>query len=295
MSIYHEYVSKVLSGQEYEGLDHIFQKEILHHDILSSMAEHDFFSTLTFIGGTALRLCYSSARLSEDLDFTGGNDFRDDRLSNFAQSVQNAIHKKYDLPVVVIAPKPDNTYVRTWKINVVTHPNKSHMPAQRINIDIACIPSYSRQVQYIKSHYALPLGPAGILIPTQTEREIFTDKLLALAFRKGRMKGRDLWDIHYLKTRGQNTVIPEITNKIKDHHYSIGEFRTALSQRIEQIKGDLQIKKDFEQEMRRFLPLSLFKQTIDKPEFWAYLIHLIETEKESVFRLMDGKGSDTEQ
>nr|WP_274620714.1 nucleotidyl transferase AbiEii/AbiGii toxin family protein [Colwellia maritima] len=30
-----------------------------------------FLQHLTFIGGTSLRLCYNSNRLSEDLDFTG--------------------------------------------------------------------------------------------------------------------------------------------------------------------------------------------------------------------------------
>ena len=43
------------------------------------MAEVGLLLRLTFIGGTCLRACYGSHRLSEDLDFTGGADF--DRMT----------------------------------------------------------------------------------------------------------------------------------------------------------------------------------------------------------------------
>jgi predicted nucleotidyltransferase component of viral defense system len=48
------------------------EKELLHHDILREMSMAGLLKNLTFIGGTCLRACYGSSRLSEDLDFTGG-------------------------------------------------------------------------------------------------------------------------------------------------------------------------------------------------------------------------------
>ena len=32
--------------------------------------------SLVFIGGTSLRMCYNASRLSEDLGFNGGHDFK---------------------------------------------------------------------------------------------------------------------------------------------------------------------------------------------------------------------------
>jgi predicted nucleotidyltransferase component of viral defense system len=53
----------------------VIEKELLHFDILFCLDEAGLLDRLTFQGGTALRLCYGSNRLSEDLDFAGGEDF----------------------------------------------------------------------------------------------------------------------------------------------------------------------------------------------------------------------------
>jgi hypothetical protein len=52
----------------------VLEKERLHQDLPREMAEAGLLHRLTFIGGTCLRACYGSHRLSEDLDFTGGAD-----------------------------------------------------------------------------------------------------------------------------------------------------------------------------------------------------------------------------
>ncbi len=58
----------------------VVEKELLHHDILRVLSGSGLLAKLTFIGGTCLRACYGSHRLSEDLDFTGGADFSRDSL-----------------------------------------------------------------------------------------------------------------------------------------------------------------------------------------------------------------------
>ena len=50
------------------GMDDVVEKEVLHHHLLYLLHQEGFLSELTFMGGTALRLCYNSNRLSEDLD-----------------------------------------------------------------------------------------------------------------------------------------------------------------------------------------------------------------------------------
>lgn len=51
------------------------KKEMLHYDILLAMHTAGLLEKLVFKGGTSLRLCHGSPRLSEDLDFSGGVRF----------------------------------------------------------------------------------------------------------------------------------------------------------------------------------------------------------------------------
>ena len=77
MSLFDQLVNEALrSRADLSSLRPVVEKELLHHDILREMSGAGMMAGLTFIGGTCLRACYGSARLSEDLDFTGGNHFR---------------------------------------------------------------------------------------------------------------------------------------------------------------------------------------------------------------------------
>jgi hypothetical protein len=50
----------------YAAITPVIEKEILHHDIMDILIQQGAMQTLTFIGGTSLRMCYNSARLSDD-------------------------------------------------------------------------------------------------------------------------------------------------------------------------------------------------------------------------------------
>jgi hypothetical protein len=68
------YVQRALEGTQDQQrlLLPAIEKEILHHDIIREFHEHGFLLGLTLFGGTNLRLCHGSNRLSEDLAFKGG-------------------------------------------------------------------------------------------------------------------------------------------------------------------------------------------------------------------------------
>src|SRR3546814_12987594 len=57
----------------------VIEKELLHYDILFALSQAKLLDSLTFQGGTSLRLCHRAPRLSEDLDFAGGIDFRSEQ------------------------------------------------------------------------------------------------------------------------------------------------------------------------------------------------------------------------
>ena len=73
MSLFDQLVEDAIKNtRDLAPLRVVVEKELLHHDILRILSEAGLLSQLTFIGGTCLRACYGSNRLSEDLDFTGG-------------------------------------------------------------------------------------------------------------------------------------------------------------------------------------------------------------------------------
>lgn len=112
------------------GMDDVVEKEILHHDILNLMYEHGFLQNLVFIGGTALRLCYGSSRLSEDLDFAASSAFQPADLDSLALSIQEVIHEKYQASVSVRKAKNKNSDTSVWKITIIKDATRPDLPAQ---------------------------------------------------------------------------------------------------------------------------------------------------------------------
>lgn len=156
MSLFDQLVNEALKTQtELAPLRVVVEKELLHHDILREMAEAGLLQNLTFMGGTCLRACYGSNRLSEDLDFTGGADFKREQLMALGNVLISHLHVKYDLKIDVSEPRRETGNVDTWKLKVITHPEQSHMPMQRINIDICAIPSYEPKPMMLRNKQAL--------------------------------------------------------------------------------------------------------------------------------------------
>lgn len=265
----------------------VVEKELLHHDILREMSTAGFLETLTFIGGTCLRACYGSHRLSEDLDFTGGKDFNCEILSELAAVLVDRLEAKYGLKVTVGTPQKETGNVDTWKMKVVTRPGQHAAVSQKINIDICTIPSYDRRPMMLRNHYGVEMGTSGLIIQAQSREEILADKLVALALRANRLKNRDLWDIGWLKQQGVEPAMTLLPNKILDRHRNTAEFLDLLNERKAKLQHDPSLRHDFIQEMRRFLPVRIAEETIEKEAFWIYLTNVISAECEKVTQSLD--------
>ena len=100
----------------------VVEKELLHHDILRELSVAGLLTSLTFIGGTCLRTCYGSPRLSEDLDFTGGSGFKKEDLSALAVVLMERLQTRYGLPVSISEPVKTGGNVSTWKLTIETPP-----------------------------------------------------------------------------------------------------------------------------------------------------------------------------
>jgi len=279
VSLFDSLVSQALQSQgELAPLRGVVEKELLHHDILREMSAAGLLDNLTFIGGTCLRACYGSNRLSEDLDFTGGNNFERKTLTDLGGVLVERLQIKYNLHVNVSEPVRETGNVDTWKLKIITYPHQKNLPVQRIHIDICSIPSYDRHPMILRNHYGIEMGTSGLIIQAESREEILADKIIAFAFRANRVKNRDLWDIGWLKQQNVTLPLELVAKKIADHHRSTEEFLDLVEMRNLQLHDDPAIRRGFIHEMRRFLPPQVVAGTVESEEFWIYLTDLLHTE-----------------
>ena len=276
MTLFDRLVDEALRAQtDLAPLRPVVEKELLHHDILRELAEAGLLHRLTFIGGTCLRACYGSHRLSEDLDFTGGVDFDKATLGGLGPLLVERLAAKYGLAVSVSEPLREAGLVDTWKMRVITRPERRDLPAQRINIDICAVPSHDPRPLLLRNPYGVDLGTGGLILQAESREEILADKLLALALRPNRLKYRDLWDIGWLVQQGIQPPLGLIPLKIADHRWTLSEFQQRLVERKRQLLQEEDLRKGFSLEISRFLPPNPVGETVGNPAFWVWLTHLI--------------------
>ncbi|WP_298435353.1 nucleotidyl transferase AbiEii/AbiGii toxin family protein [Geobacter sp.] len=285
MSLFDQLVSQAMKNQgDLAPLQVVVEKELLHHDIIREMSNAGLLAGLTFIGGTCLRACYGSNRLSEDLDFAGGENFRRETLNGLAGLLVERLQTKYGLSVEASEPTRDTSDVDTWKLRVITRPGQKGLPAQRINIDICAIPSYDRRPMVLRNYYGVDMGTSGLIVQAQSREEILADKLVAFALRPNRLKNRDLWDIGWLRQQNVDLPLKLVPKKVLDHRRGTEEFLDLLAGRKRQLRNDPHVHTAFIHEMKRFLPASIVAQTVENEAFWEYLTGVIETECDKVMR-----------
>lgn len=269
LSLFDQLVDEALKSRaDHAVLRPVVEKEILHHDILREMSGAGLLARLTFIGGTCLRACYGSERLSEDLDFTGGADFRRNDLAELADILTTRLQTRYGLPVSVSEPVKTEGKVSTWKLRIEIRPGQKHLPAQRIHIDICAIPSHDPRPMMLRNLYGIDLGTSGLILQAESREEILADKIVALALRENRIKNRDLWDIGWLVQQGIELPGGLIPLKISDHQREGAEFTDLLTFRVGDLRNQPQTREDFIKEMRRFLPAAAVRETVGTDAYW---------------------------
>lgn len=287
MNLFDQLVTQALqSNRELAPLRIVVEKELLHHDILRELADAGLLQSLTFMGGTCLRACYGSNRLSEDLDFTGGADFKREQLQALGKILVKRLQVKYGLVVEVSEPRRETGNVDTWKLKIITHPEQPYLPMQRINIDICAVPSYEPHPMVLRNHYGVDMGTFGLILQAESRAEILANKFIALALRPNRLKNRDLWDIAWLHQQAIETPLSLVLQKIADYKQTPSGFSALLEQRLHQLQNDSQVKVDFQHEMRRFLPPAVAERTVENPSFWVYLSNTIVEEGQRILRYL---------
>ncbi|WP_277812042.1 nucleotidyl transferase AbiEii/AbiGii toxin family protein [Chromohalobacter canadensis] len=288
-----ELVARAMAQPGRAAMRPVIEKELLHLDILFALERERLLDQLTFQGGTSLRLCQGSPRFSEDLDFAGDWNFCSQDLSRIRECIEDYVSKRYQLEVSVKEPKelreePGYRDIRVdkWQVSVVTAPARKDIPKQRIKLEVASLPAYTREAHAIQVHYPfLPDGYNDLLIMTESLEEVMADKLISLVNTKKYVRHRDIWDLAWLKQQGASPDVELVKRKIQDYtveHYP-DRARDMQSRLAGVVSGTA-----FQGEMARFLPTETVDRTIRNPRFADFLTREITAMLEQVIITLEG-------
>lgn len=297
---FEQLVNRAMSNENVTHMRTVIEKELLHYDILFALEKGGLLDSLVFQGGTSLRLCYGGNRFSEDLDFAGGKDFSSSTLEKMKECIERYVGTRYGLDVTVKEPKKlkeDPKYselkIDKWQIAVVTAPDRKDMPKQKIKVEVANIPAYTKEPRSLQLNYDfLPDGYSDMLILVENMDEIMADKLVSLPATQKYVRNRDIWDLTWLKQQGASVQVKFVAQKIED--YNIETFAEMLETMIERIPEIID-GESFKSEMKRFTPTDVYDRTLGQEKFSQYIKNtVIGLLKELKSQLYNGEAAEKE-
>ncbi|AUC89654.1 nucleotidyl transferase AbiEii/AbiGii toxin family protein [Alteromonas sp. MB-3u-76] len=292
-------VNKAMQDEHVVHMRAVIEKELLHYDILFALEKGGLLDKLIFQGGTSLRLCYGGNRFSEDLDFAGGVDFSSAILADMKSCIEKYIGARYGLEVNVKEPKelrknPKYAELRIdkWQISVVTSPERKDVPQQKIKVEVANIPAYTKEPLALKANYDfLPDGYSDTLILTETLDEVMADKIISLPATTKYVRYRDIWDLAWMQQQGATLNIELVKSKVSD--YKLEQFDELLTSLLERLP-ELVRSERFIEEMRRFLPTDVYDRTLALEKFQIYLKNTLVALFKNVQNELSGQKVTTE-
>lgn len=283
-----QYVEMALKSTDLATMRSVVEKELMHYEIFNALDEEGLLKNLVFQGGTSLRLCRGSDRFSEYLDFAGGKDFSSASMEKFKGCIVKRIGTRFGLKVVVKEPKPAKEGARVnvdkWVVSIETSPGEPDVPRQKIKLEIANIPAYTRDVVPLRMNYSVLEGMNRVIVVTETIDEILADKIVALPTSIARLEGgsliptptkirhRDIWDLAWLVEQGAKLDQRMVKAKIDD--YGIQNYDQLLDHAIQAVPS-IASGAEFKAQMQRFIRKSSHDNAFGKPGFDVYLSNTV--------------------
>jgi predicted nucleotidyltransferase component of viral defense system len=203
---------------------------------------------ITFQGGTCLRFLYGGPRYSEDLDFVV-SDMQ--KLSSLFKKIGASIEKMgslFERKIWMKVQKESKNLIR-WKLYFETLEGREN---SSVSIEFANYPAYTSQLLPLKVPRGYPSTPL-ILAKVETEEEILADKINSIAARRY-LKGRDIFDVWFLKSKGVEVNVNMVEKKFKDYSTPKVKIEKKVSQFSEKrIRQDLEnyLPKSYRERFRR--------------------------------------------
>lgn len=277
-------VDQAMSDPALSAMRPVVEKELLHYEIFQALDSDGLLKDLVFQGGTALRLCRGSDRFSEDLDFAGGVDFSADKMTRIKDCLEKRIGERFGLTVAV-SNKPakagaDLVRLDKWWISIETSPDNPSMPRQKIKLEIANIPAYTKELMPLRANYDSIRAMPNVFVNTESLNEIMADKILAfptslrdkqgrpVSLDSGKIRHRDIWDLAWLSTQGAKLDAKLVAAKIGD--YGIEGYDDMLGQAIKLLPAVVN-SDAFKSQMTRFIDSTTSSDTLGKEGYLGFL------------------------
>ena len=206
-----------------------------------------------FIGGTSLRLCHGSPRVSEDLDFHTA-EFAERKLDRKTLADEVGAIIGFDVEVSMPTAKNRATLARISAI-IPERERIERRPHTKIDLGRGIVVDAQKTIVTLRMAAGGVPGMGNIgepfMFPTSSTEEIFADKHIALVGRSRRIKQRDVFDLLWLRCRNVEFRPDLIAAKLPSGKYDA--FVSMLRRRASDGKDGI-LNGDYHAEMRRFLP-----------------------------------------
>lgn len=178
------------------GFDRDILREYLQYKILDIIFKQKIGSKLSFLGGTAIKICYGSSRFSEDLDFDNFGLTQEEFVE-----LSDVIKKELELEGYTVEIR--NVFKGAFRCyvkipDILQSNNLDVHKEEKILIQIDTVP---HGFKYEPKNHLLQKFDVFRNIKITPEDIIMSMKVAAIFGRK-RMKGRDFYDLSYLLGRG---------------------------------------------------------------------------------------------
>jgi predicted nucleotidyltransferase component of viral defense system len=222
-----------------EGQEKNILREYLQYKILDIIFRHQASLKLSFLGGTAIKICYNSARFSEDLDFDNF-DLSQEEFQELAEAVEREISLLgYGAETKTVFKGAFRCYIKIPRL--LFDKQLSPLAGEKLVIQID---TASHGFDYTPRDHLLQKFDVFTNIKLTQADILLSQKAETILSRK-RAKGRDLYDLVYLKgITDFNWEYLEYKTGIKTEE----QLKQKLLQRVEEM--DLE---DLARDVRYFL------------------------------------------
>ncbi|HAI74020.1 MAG TPA: hypothetical protein DCS28_03455 [Candidatus Moranbacteria bacterium] len=178
------------------GFDRGILREYLQYKILDIIFKQEIGAKLSFLGGTAIKICYGSARFSEDLDFDNFG-LTADEFIELSKIIKKELELEgYEIEMRNVFKGAFHCHIKIPRILQAN--NLSVAENEKILIQIDTVP---HSFEYVPQNYLLQKFDVFRNIKI-TPIDIILSMKVAAIFGRKRMKGRDFYDLSYLLGRG---------------------------------------------------------------------------------------------
>lgn len=247
-------------------------KEVVQEAILCGLSRAGFFKYAAFYGGTALRIFYGLDRFSEDLDFSLRKREPDFHLEEYFPVLEKEIQSfglQFHLETKEKTVDTDiqSAFLKggTKEHILLLYPEeklaKSINPNELIKIKFEIDTNPPEGAQFENRYRLLPI-PYEITL--YDPASLFAGKIHAVICRawKNRVKGRDLYDYVFYRSRSIPVNLPHLTVRLRQSGY-IDEKESLSIDDVKEILNDRFGKFDYEQAKEDVLPFIRNPATLD--------------------------------